>query len=62
VALTVQTSGVVELYVTARPEVAVALTALPLPPTTTPLGGVPKLIVWLPAPIVKVRGTVGAAV
>jgi hypothetical protein len=42
--LTVQTVGVVDVNVTARPEVAVALT-VPLVPTVT-VGAVPKVIVW----------------
>jgi len=52
---------VVELYVTARPEEAVALTALPVAPTTTPVGAAPKLVVWLPLPMVKLRVTREAA-
>jgi hypothetical protein len=43
--LTVQIDGVVEVKVTARPEVAVALT-VPVPPTVT-AGAAPKVIVWL---------------
>ena len=50
--LTEQIVPVVELYVTARPEEAVALTALPVAPTT-PVGTAPKVMVWLPLPMVK---------
>ena len=42
---TLQMAGVVELKVTGRPELAVAL-SIPLPPTTT-VGAVPKGMVWL---------------
>jgi hypothetical protein len=56
--LTVQIDVVVELNVTARPEVAVALT-VPVPPTFT-AGAVPKVMVWLPLPTVMFCVTCGA--
>jgi hypothetical protein len=43
---TVQIDVVAELYVTGRPEVAVALTLTPLAPTVTPVGFGAKSIVW----------------
>jgi hypothetical protein len=50
--LTVQTAGVVELNVTARPDVAVAL-AVVVPPTASVAGAkVIAPMVWLVLPIV----------
>ena len=55
--VTLQTVGVVVLKLTARAEVAVALT-VPAPPTTI-VGEVPKVMVWLPLPMVM--GSVACA-
>ena len=57
--LTVQIDVVVEVKVTARPELAVALN-VPVPFTVT-VGAAPKVIVWLPFPTVIVCVTCGAA-
>ena len=43
---TMQIAGVSELYVTGKPEVAVALTPTPVCPTVTPVGFGAKSIVW----------------
>jgi len=48
----VQIDVVVEAKVTARPELAFAL-SVPAPPTTTE-GATPNVIVWLPFPTVMV--------
>ena len=55
----VHTVGVVDLYVTDKPEVAVALT-VPVPPKAR-LGAVPKLMVWLAFATVMFCFTRGAA-
>ena len=60
--LTVQIVPVRELKVTGLPEAPpVALTALPVAPTTTPVGAAPKVIVWLAWPTEKPWVTCGAA-
>jgi hypothetical protein len=55
----VQMLVVIDVNVTVRPELAVALT-VPVPPTDT-AGAVPKVIVWLPLPTVMLWVTCGAA-
>ena len=45
--VTVQTSVVSEVNVTARLEEAVAFTAIPVTPTAAPVGATPKVIVGL---------------
>ena len=55
----VQTVGVVLVSVTARPEVAVAVTVASTP--TASVGAAPKLMLWLAAPTVMLWLTAGAA-
>lgn len=54
--VTEQILGVMELKLTASPDVAVAEAVL-VPPTTT-FGARPKLIVWLVFPMSMVKGCV----
>ena len=56
---TEQVAGVVELNVTAKPELAVALNP-PVPPTTN-VGAAPKVMLWLASPTVIDWFTGGAA-
>jgi hypothetical protein len=57
--LTVQIDVVVDVKVTASPELAVAL-SVPVPPTVT-TGAVPNVIAWLTFPTAMVCVTCGAA-
>ena len=50
--LTVQTPVVVEVNVTGLPDRPPVAETVPLPPTLN-VGAVPKLIVWLPRPMLK---------
>ncbi len=58
--LTVQTPVVVELKLTARPELAVALTLKSAAPSCLSARA-PKVIVWLALVTLKLRETEGAA-
>ena len=50
--LTVQTPVVVEANVTGLPDAPPVADTVPIPPTTA-AGAEPKLIIWLPRPMVK---------
>ena len=58
--LTVQTLVVVEVNVTGLPDAPPVAETVPMPPTLN-VGAMPKLIVWLPRPMVKLWVDWGAA-
>ena len=58
---TVQMAGVVEVKLTGRPELAVAVNAIPTDVLAVWAGIVPKVIVWASGLTVKLCVTAGAA-